>query len=199
MKETRTFGNFTVTKEVKSIVGADWKEQLKKTGSAGHKVTVYEVTAQHDNFVEVVLKNDPRFKEALEAVGWSEHGGSRPGAGRPPLPEDEVRKARSVKFSDTEWEQVKEKAKASGMNISEYIRSNTLKEEEEMLKTYKMRDGLTGAFCPISWEVNGEKVVHSFCRIEEADPKIVASTPWFPGEEEKEGDIYLVCLDQTEE
>lgn len=74
-----------------------------------------------------------------------------------------------------------------------------MKEEEEMLKTYKMRDGLTGAFCPISWEVNGEKIVHSFCKIEDADPKIAASTPWYPGEEEKEGDIYLVCLDQTEE
>lgn len=126
-------------------------------------------------------------------------GGTRPGAGRPSLPEDEVRKARSVKFSDAEWEMVKEKAQASGMNISEYIRSNTLKEEEEMLKTYKMRDGLTGAFSPINWEVNGEKVVHSFCKVEEADPKIAASTPWHPGEEEKEGDIYLVCLDQTEE
>jgi hypothetical protein len=86
----------------------------------------------------------------LEGDTVRQHGGTRPGAGRPSLPEDEVRKARSVKFSDAEWEQVKKKAQTSKMNISEYIRNNVLKEEEEMLKTYKMRDGLTGAFSPIS-------------------------------------------------
>jgi len=69
----------------------------------------------------------------------------------------------------------------------------------ETYKMYKMRDGLTSVFNPISWEVNGEKVVHSFCKIEEADQEIAASTPWYPGEEEKEGDIYIVCIDQTEE
>lgn len=52
------------------------------------------------------------------------HGGSRPGAGRPPA--EEPRKARTFKATDAEWEQIQTKARKVGMNASEYIRSKTL-------------------------------------------------------------------------
>jgi hypothetical protein len=70
MKEIRTYKNMTVTKEDKIMVGSDWKEQLEKTGRAGHEVTAYEVIMHHETFDEVVLAKDPRFKEAMEAVTW---------------------------------------------------------------------------------------------------------------------------------
>src|SRR5690606_24842981 len=67
----------------------------------------------------------------LEVV--KQHGGSRPGAGRPPLPEGEVRKARSVKFSDAEWEAVKEMATMAGISTSEFIRMRALESTDEWL------------------------------------------------------------------
>ena len=46
--------------------------------------------------------------------------------GRPTLPDKEVRKPRSVKMSDAEWEEIREKADKLGLPISEYIRLKTL-------------------------------------------------------------------------
>lgn len=54
------------------------------------------------------------------------HGGARPGSGRPALPEEKVKKARSIKFSDVEWETIKEKADMAGLSVSEYVRNKAL-------------------------------------------------------------------------
>ena len=53
-------------------------------------------------------------------------GGCRPGSGRPSLPEEEVKKTRSIKFSDTEWEALKDTAAEQGVSVSEYIRGKVL-------------------------------------------------------------------------
>lgn len=47
-------------------------------------------------------------------------GGKRPGSGRK-APEG-LKKNRSVKFTDTEWELIKQKAKAENITASDYIR-----------------------------------------------------------------------------
>lgn len=39
---------------------------------------------------------------------------------------DEKRKSRSIKMSDAEWEEIREKADKLGLPISEYIRLKTL-------------------------------------------------------------------------
>ena len=52
--------------------------------------------------------------------------GSRPGAGRPAVSDEEFRKLRSFKANDVEWEQIKAKAKKAGVTASEYIRTKTL-------------------------------------------------------------------------
>ena len=65
MKEVRTFENYTVTREEKIVCGADWR-----TNPNGQTVIVYEVTQHHPDFDEVILANDPWFKQAKEAVGW---------------------------------------------------------------------------------------------------------------------------------
>ena len=48
------------------------------------------------------------------------------GPGRPAMPPDEKRKNRSFKVTDDEWERIGELAKEEGLNISEYIRRQTL-------------------------------------------------------------------------
>jgi len=65
MKKTRSYKNYTVTSESKIVCGADWQEQLAKTGRAGHEVTVTTVILHHGNFDEVILAADPRFMEAV--------------------------------------------------------------------------------------------------------------------------------------
>lgn len=52
-----------------------------------------------------------------------------PSPGRPSLPESERRKPRSIKMTDAEWEEIRKKADALGLPISEYIRLKTLAEE----------------------------------------------------------------------
>lgn len=52
------------------------------------------------------------------------HGGSRPGSGRPAVEDKKI--ARSIKFSDPEWETVKEKASSEGVSASEYVRNKVL-------------------------------------------------------------------------
>jgi hypothetical protein len=47
--------------------------------------------------------------------------------GRPPVPDDELRKNRSVKATDEEWEQIKTLARKAGLTTSEYIRMCALK------------------------------------------------------------------------
>lgn len=54
-----------------------------------------------------------------------QHGGSRPGAGRP-LEGETKRRNRSFKASDDEWARIGELAKEAGLNISEYIRRKVL-------------------------------------------------------------------------
>ena len=56
----------------------------------------------------------------------NEHGGYRPGSGRPPLPDSEVRKGRLIKLTDVEWEFIKEKAAAENLSASEYVRRKVL-------------------------------------------------------------------------
>lgn len=54
-----------------------------------------------------------------------QHGGARPGAGRPPAGEQK-RKVRTFKASDEEWAEIRRKAKMAGLTISEYIRIRVL-------------------------------------------------------------------------
>ena len=49
-------------------------------------------------------------------------GGARRGAGRRALPEDELKKIRTVKMSDKEWAKIGELAEKKGITKSEYIR-----------------------------------------------------------------------------
>lgn len=63
----------------------------------------------------------------------SQRGGKRPGAGRPVgsvgayKPEAEQKKNRSIKFTDSEWAIVQDKAKLAGYgSASEYIRVKAL-------------------------------------------------------------------------
>ena len=49
-------------------------------------------------------------------------GGARRGTGRHALPKDEVKKIRTVKMSDKEWQKIGELAEKKGMKKSEYIR-----------------------------------------------------------------------------
>ena len=55
----------------------------------------------------------------MEDRNW---GGARRGSGRPSLPKDEVKKIRTVKMSDKEWEKLGELAGEKGKTKSEYIR-----------------------------------------------------------------------------
>lgn len=50
----------------------------------------------------------------------------KPGVGRKPVPDEKLRKLRSFKASDEEWEIIKTKAKEAGMSAGEYIRICTL-------------------------------------------------------------------------
>jgi predicted DNA-binding protein len=47
--------------------------------------------------------------------------------GRPSVPDDELRKTRSIKATDEEWEQIKTLARQAGLTTSEYIRMCALK------------------------------------------------------------------------
>lgn len=58
-------------------------------------------------------------------------GGRRAGAGKPALPKDEVKKNRSIKMSDKEWDLLGSLADAKHMTKSEYIRFKTLEENKE--------------------------------------------------------------------
>lgn len=57
----------------------------------------------------------------------SRHGGYRPNSGRPALPKVEVKKTRSIKFSDREWGLIREFAEKKGVSISEYVRQKALR------------------------------------------------------------------------
>jgi len=48
-------------------------------------------------------------------------------AGRPRLPLEEKRKARSIKMSDQEWEKIQNQAAKKAVNVSKYIRETLLK------------------------------------------------------------------------
>ena len=79
----------------------------------------------HDEKNDYQLSDDGAGNIVINylSTGW---GGSRSGAGRPPV--DDKRTSRSIKFSDAEWEAVKEKADAAETTISEYVRTKALGE-----------------------------------------------------------------------
>ncbi len=51
-----------------------------------------------------------------------------PSVGRPVLPLAEKRKARSIKMSDREWEEIQMRASKETMNVSKYIREKALRD-----------------------------------------------------------------------
>ena len=55
----------------------------------------------------------------MEDRNW---GGARRGSGRPALPKDEVKKIRTVKMPDNEWNKLGELAEKKRKTKSEYIR-----------------------------------------------------------------------------
>jgi len=67
-KSIKYYKNMIVTREEVTRVGADWEDRLKKTGKAGHTEVVVSVIRKHKDFDEVLLKDDPLFKEAMEAT-----------------------------------------------------------------------------------------------------------------------------------
>lgn len=81
------------------------------------------VLDQDGNPLEESLEEPAGFQEY-----WEKHQEfeTQIGPGRPTLPDREVRKPRSVKMSDAEWEEIREKADKLGLPISEYIRLKTL-------------------------------------------------------------------------
>lgn len=62
------------------------------------------------------------YHDVAPVTNW---GGSRPSSGRPAVEDKKI--ARSIKFSDAEWDTVKEKANAEGVSASEYVRKKVLK------------------------------------------------------------------------
>lgn len=52
--------------------------------------------------------------------------GTRHGAGRPVMMQDEKRKPRSIKMSDNEWAKMQELAEAQKISIAELIRRSVL-------------------------------------------------------------------------
>ena len=78
-------------------------------------------------WLEIPRHQTPYISHELSEHAFEyRHGGYRPGAGRPSLPEDEIRKTRAIKFTDAEWEKIKKKADAEGLSASEYIRTKAL-------------------------------------------------------------------------
>ena len=64
----KVYKDMTVTREYKIECGADWREQLKKTGDAGHHVTTVTVTRHHKDFDEVLINDNPLFREAVDTT-----------------------------------------------------------------------------------------------------------------------------------
>lgn len=67
-KSVRHYKDMVVTREEVTRVGADWQEQLAKTGRAGHVETVVSVIRKHKDFDEVLINTDPLFREAVDAT-----------------------------------------------------------------------------------------------------------------------------------
>lgn len=66
-----------------------------------------------------------KCRSILEGDSLPQHGGKRQGSGRPSAGDD-LKKPRSIKFSDAEWDWLKQEASRQGITISEYIRSKVL-------------------------------------------------------------------------
>lgn len=64
-------------------------------------------------------------KAKEEATFAKKHGGRRPGAGRKEVSEPRI--TRSIKFTDSEWGIIKQKANKENKSASEYIRNKSLK------------------------------------------------------------------------
>ena len=88
------------------------------------------IAIAHDEKSDYQLSDDGAGNIVINylSTGW---GGNRSGAGRPPV--EDKRTSRSIKFSDAEWETVKQKADAAGTTISEYVREKALNCEVEDL------------------------------------------------------------------
>jgi hypothetical protein len=67
-KEVKTYKDMIVTRETVTRCGADWKEQLSRTGRAGHTETVVSVIRKHKDFEEVLINTDSLFRKAMEAT-----------------------------------------------------------------------------------------------------------------------------------
>lgn len=77
MKIVKTYKDMEVTREEVVRTGADWKEQLAKTGRAGHVEIVVSVIRRHKDFDEVLLATDPLFKEAVAATKEGKYNANR--------------------------------------------------------------------------------------------------------------------------
>ena len=90
----------------------------------------YEMNDSAFRLQRVMSTQTPEI--AAELQSWGEkwgiqitHGGYRPGAGRPQA--EDIKKSRSFKATDSEWEQIQKNATDAGYpNASEYIRAMTL-------------------------------------------------------------------------
>lgn len=100
-----------------------------------------EVDTEIDDIIELAYKYGRAETGEIvqcdgETAGWNGYeyvkqrrdgrwGGPREGAGRPRI--KDKKKGRSIKFSDEEWDEVRAKADAAGLSMSEYIRERALK------------------------------------------------------------------------
>lgn len=72
-------------------------------------------------------RTEAEFKIARSYLSqWPDGPQLPPGPGRPAMPPDDKRKNRRFKASDDEWARIGELATEAGLNISEYIRRQTL-------------------------------------------------------------------------
>ena len=65
-KTIKHYKDMIVTREMVTRVGADWENQLKETGKAGHAEVVVSVIRRHKDFDEVLTSTDPLFREAVD-------------------------------------------------------------------------------------------------------------------------------------
>lgn len=99
-----------------------WIDNAKSQYGYSEDFTIYDPIQyvwKYRKEINFYLEND----EDLQL--YNNWGGKRSGSGRH-LAGEELKKNHSIKFSDSEWEEVKKKAEAEEISASEYIRKLVL-------------------------------------------------------------------------
>ncbi|ULQ59245.1 hypothetical protein K7I13_12190 [Brucepastera parasyntrophica] len=86
----------------------------------GNQDENYEGRAEDDS-LNLFYTFHSLFGTGQDTMSDTPWGGTRRGAGRPTLKEEEKARPRAIKFYDHEWELIKKKAEESGQGLREYI------------------------------------------------------------------------------